>query len=102
MKENRSWFGLPKLMNIFSQETSTLWKGHNNRIWFQTEDVMMVPDTIGFAKYKLRNWNPAKGDIMMELDRIGFDKYKSGNPAVVYFKILVPSLEWETIGGKSL
>ena len=51
MKENRSWwFGLPKLM-VISQETSTWWKRHNNRIWFQTKDnVMMVPGRIGFAK----------------------------------------------------
>ena len=38
----------------------TLWKGQNNRIWFQTKDnVMMEPDRIGFDKYKSRHWNPA-------------------------------------------
>ena len=37
----------PKLTKIYSQETSTWWKGHNNRIWFQTkDDVMMELDSI--------------------------------------------------------
>ena len=28
----------PKLTDIYPQETSTWWEGHNNRILFQTKD----------------------------------------------------------------
>ena len=51
----------PKLKDIYSQQTSTLWKGHNNRIILKKKnnDVMMEPDRIWFLKYKSRNWNPA-------------------------------------------
>ena len=49
----------PKLMDIYSQETSAWWKGHNNRIWFQTkDDVMMELDRICYVEYKSKNWNP--------------------------------------------
>ena len=42
-----------KLKDIYTKFSSTLWKGDNNRIWFQTEDeVMMKPDVIGFDMYK--------------------------------------------------
>ena len=34
-----------------------LMKGHNNRIWFQTKDVMMDMDRIWYVEYKSRNWN---------------------------------------------
>ena len=47
--------------DTFTQETSTWWKGHSNRIWLQTkDDVMMEPDRIWFVEYKWRNWNPAR------------------------------------------
>ena len=50
----------PKLKDIYSQETSTLWKGHNNRIRFQTKDnAMMELDRIWCVEYKSRNWIPA-------------------------------------------
>ena len=50
----------PKLTDIYSQFSSALWKGHMNRIWFQTkDDIIMEPDRIGFNNYKSRNWNPA-------------------------------------------
>ena len=49
----------PKQKDIYSQFSSTLWKGHNNRIWFQAkDDVMMKRDRIWFLKYKSKNWNP--------------------------------------------
>ena len=45
----------PRLKDTYSQETST-WKGHNNRIWFQTkDDVMMELDRIWYVEYKSRN-----------------------------------------------
>ena len=48
----------PKLKDIYSQETSTWWKGHNNRIWLQTkDDVMMELDRILFLEYKSIKWN---------------------------------------------
>ena len=40
MKKNRSWYGLPKLKDFFSEETSSLWKEDNNRIWFQIKKKM--------------------------------------------------------------
>ena len=43
----------PKLNDIYSQFSSTLWKGHNNRTWFQTkDDLMTTPDGVGLDKYK--------------------------------------------------
>ena len=46
----------PKLKDIYSQETSTWWKGHNNRIWFQIkDDVTMELDRIWYVEYKSRN-----------------------------------------------
>ena len=50
----------PKLKDIYSQETSTWWKRHNNRIWFQIKnDDMMELDRIWYVECKSRNWNPA-------------------------------------------
>ena len=52
-------FVWPKLKDI-SLKTSTLWKGHPNRIRFQTKnDVMMEPDRITFGWHKTRNCNSA-------------------------------------------
>ena len=47
-----------KLKEISSHFSSILWKEHNNRIWFQTkDDVIMEPDGIGFDKYKMNIYN---------------------------------------------
>ena len=41
---------LEKLKDIYFQFSSTRWKGHNNRIWSQTKDgVIMEPGRIWFA-----------------------------------------------------
>ena len=42
MTGNSRWYLEPKLNDICSQETSFWWKGHNNRIWFKTEDDVMM------------------------------------------------------------
>ena len=44
----------PKVKDIYSQETSTWWKGHNNRIWFQTkDDVMMEQNVVRRAQIEI-------------------------------------------------
>ena len=60
MKGNRRWYVRTKteITSTYSEFSSTIWKGHNNRIRFQTkDDFMMEPDRIWFIKYKSRNCN---------------------------------------------
>ena len=54
--DNTWWLSIA----VISQETSTIWILHNNRIWIQTKnDVIMDPGRIWLVKYKSRNWHPA-------------------------------------------
>ena len=94
MKENRNWFGLPNLMGIFSQETSTWWKGHNNTIWFQTkDDLMMELDRSCYVEYKSRNWNPALYlDNYLTAHSIGIirDYHRKDLKFISYVSLIMP------------
>ena len=85
MKENHTFYNLQKLKDFFSQIITILWKGHTNKIQFQTKDddsaKQMVPygndsNREGFTIWKTPNNIRAK--VLINMMKSNLRQYLKG------------------------